>query len=134
MAENPRNHVKTGCCSTCSTSISPIYALRLRAAWQRKKTPVLAHKYVHVEEFIMTPSYEFASPVHRWNQMYNLWLATLPADRTVVVRQEDQLGDQVRVLAAAQRKLGLTPSGPLQAITQRVDVEATLVATLGVVS
>ena len=78
------------------------------------------------DEFVMTPSYEFASPVHRWNQMYKLWPATLSAERTVVVRQEDQLSDQIAVLAEAQRKLGLTPLGHLQAIAQRVDVEGTL--------
>jgi hypothetical protein len=70
------------------------------------------------EEFVLTPSYEFASPVHRWNHLYKLWLATLPMDGTIVVRQEDQMENQIEVMAEAQRKLGLTPLGPLQVIAQ----------------
>jgi hypothetical protein len=82
------------------------------------------------EEFVLTPSYEFASPMHRWNQMYKLWLTTLPMERTVVVRHEDQLKDQIEVLAEAQQKLGLTPLGRLQGIAERVDVEARLGAPM----
>jgi hypothetical protein len=75
------------------------------------------------EEFVISPSYSFQSPIHRWNQMHRLWLATLPKDRTLVVRQEDQLADQMPVLIGAEKKLGLRRRmAQLQPINEKVDV------------
>src|SRR5439155_20264649 len=82
---------------------------------------------VSFHEFAVTPNYDFASPVHRWNQMYHRWLDELPEDRTVIVRQEDQLRDQVRVLEGVEKKLGLHRQGDaLEGIERKVDVNATL--------
>jgi hypothetical protein len=79
------------------------------------------------EEFLLTPSYSFETPMHRWNQMNRLWLSTLPADRTLVVRQEDQLIDQQAVLQQIDKKLGLKRrSEALRPIEQRVDVDVKL--------
>src|SRR6185437_7112132 len=50
------------------------------------------------DQFLRSPSYGFESPIHRWNQMHRLWLATLPTARTQVVRQEDQLTQSREVL------------------------------------
>jgi hypothetical protein len=77
-------------------------------------------------EFVMTPSYDFPTPVDRWNRMYRLWLQTLPNSRTFIVRHEDQLRDQIEVLLQAQQRLGLTPLGRLEAIVRRVDVDEAL--------
>lgn len=79
------------------------------------------------EEFLLTPHYSFQTPIHRWNQMNRLWLATLPSDRTLVVRQEDQLHDQVLILQAAEKKLSLKRRlEELVPIDQRVDVDVTV--------
>ncbi len=58
-------------------------------------------------DFCKSECYEFASPVERWNLMTHHWLDRLPADRTIVVRQEDQIDDQLMVLGAIHRHLGL---------------------------
>ena len=79
------------------------------------------------EEFLLTPHYSFQTPVHRWNQMNRLWLATLAPDRTVVVRQEDQLHDQVPILQQAEKKLSLKRRlEDLEPIDRRVDVDVTV--------
>jgi hypothetical protein len=55
--------------------------------------------------------------------MNRLWLRTLPPQRTLVVRQEDQLVDQMQTLQAAERKLGFARlSQQLQPIAEKVDV------------
>lgn len=85
------------------------------------------------EEFVLGPSYEFETPVHRWNAMHRHWLGRLPPDRTAVVRHEDEVADPVAVLEAVRRKLGLRPSCPrLEGIQARVDVRATLGARFDV--
>lgn len=86
---------------------------------------------VSFEEFLIRPSYGFASPIHHWNQMYRLWCNTLPPQRTAVVRQEDQLMDQVRVLEAVERQLGLSRrAAQLQAMDQKVDADSRLVGPM----
>jgi len=75
------------------------------------------------EEFVCRPSYEFDSPVQRWNFMNRCWRMMLPADRTAVVRQEDQLHAQVQVLEAIERRFGLTRKHPeLHWTQERIDV------------
>jgi hypothetical protein len=77
------------------------------------------------EEFLLTPSYTFETPIDRWNQMNRLWLVTLPADRTLLVRQEDQLEDQLSTLRRAEEQLRLVRLGAdLKPIEQRVEVGA----------
>src|SRR5579859_5248770 len=77
------------------------------------------------EEFVITPSYSFPTPIDRWNQMNRLWLNTLPCDRTLLVRQEDQFHQQLQILQDAERKLQLHRNADrLQPIEQRVDVDA----------
>jgi hypothetical protein len=77
------------------------------------------------EEFVVSPSYEFETPVHRWNHMNGLWLDTLPAGRHTLVRQEDQLEGQVGVLERVERELGLTRlSAELRLIEAKIDVNA----------
>jgi hypothetical protein len=79
------------------------------------------------DEFMMTPTYTYDTPVHRWNEMNRLWLDSLPTGRTLVVRQEDLLLDQTQVLRRAQQQLQLTPNGEkLQSIDQRIDVDASV--------
>ena len=60
------------------------------------------------DEFVMTPSYGFDSPVARWNQMNLHWLSELPPKYTAVVRQEDQLTGQVAVLKRIERRFGFS--------------------------
>jgi FkbM family methyltransferase len=82
---------------------------------------------VTFEEFVLTPSYGFKTPVHRWNEMYHRWLNELPEDRTALVRQDDQLENQLGVLKAVEQKLGIKrTSQDLQTIDRRVDVGAQL--------
>lgn len=82
---------------------------------------------VSFEEFVLTPTYTFATPVHRWNEMYARWLRELPEDRTAIVRQDDQLEHQTSVLEAVEAKLGLHRKLPeLQPIDRRVDIGAHL--------
>ena len=79
------------------------------------------------EEFLLTPNYGFQTPVHRWNHMNHLWLSTLPMDRTLVVRQEDQLLGEEAVLQRAEGELGLRRRyETLRPIAQRVDVDVKL--------
>lgn len=82
---------------------------------------------VSFEEFVVTPTYTFATPVHRWNEMYARWLRELPEDRTAVVRQDDQLERQMSVLESVEAKLGVARKSPdLHPIDRRVDVGAHL--------
>lgn len=82
---------------------------------------------VSFEEFVITPTYTYASGVHRWNEMYARWLRELPEDRTAVVRQDDQLEHQISVLKAVEAKLGVRRRNrELQPIDRRVDVGAHL--------
>lgn len=77
------------------------------------------------EEFAVTPTYEFETPIHRWNAMNRLWLDTLPADRRVVVRQEDQLDGQMRVLEKVEGELHLERLAPaIRMIEKRIDINA----------
>jgi hypothetical protein len=79
------------------------------------------------DEFLMTPTYTHDTPIHRWNEMNRLWLDSLPADRTLVVRQEDLLREQTHVLERAERQLQLTRQGEkFQPIEQRIDVDASV--------
>jgi hypothetical protein len=61
------------------------------------------------EQFVYSPTYEFENPVDRWNRMYQHWLQVLPKDRTLVVRQEDQLEQQETVLTRAAKEFQLAP-------------------------
>lgn len=82
---------------------------------------------VSFEEFVLTPTYTYATPVHRWNEMYARWLRELPEDRTAVVRHDDQLEHQRSVLLAVESKLGVSRKLPeLQPIDRRVDIGAHL--------
>jgi hypothetical protein len=75
------------------------------------------------EEFVLSPSYDFPSPVHRWNLMYRCWLMTLPAQFTAVVRQEDQLLDQARTLSLIEQQLRLKRRHDTLRVTDRqIDV------------
>jgi hypothetical protein len=77
------------------------------------------------EDFAHRPHYSWPTPFHRWNQMNRLWLSTLPHERRVVVRQEDQLTDQLRVLSSVEQVLGLKRRHPnLDVITRVVDTDA----------
>jgi len=79
------------------------------------------------EEFLLTPSYGFQSPIHRWNQQNHLWLSTLPSDRTILVKQEDQLQSQIPALEEAERILKLLRRHErLMPIDERVDVDVSL--------
>jgi hypothetical protein len=69
----------------------------------------LANPAMSFETFVTSPTYEFKSPVHRWNEMYFHWMAVLPRDRTHIVRHEDQLTDPLRVLRDIQAKFRLVP-------------------------
>lgn len=93
----------------------------------------LAKPSMSFEEFVTGPTYGFPTPIHRWNVMYRLWLNTLPADRTVLVRHEDQLRDQVCVLKTVERRLGLVRrAAALQPIHERIDVNAKPVGPMDV--
>lgn len=82
---------------------------------------------VSFEEFVLTPTYGFATPIHRWNEMVRHWLKELPADRTVMVRQEDQMVDQLSVLSRLEEHLQLRRRlEELSPIEHRVDVNARL--------
>lgn len=86
---------------------------------------------VSFEEFLIRPSYGFPTPIHHWNQMYRLWLSTLPPQRTVVVRQEDQLIDQRKVLQTVQRQFGLSRrAAELQPFAERVDTDSRLLGPM----
>lgn len=77
------------------------------------------------EEFLLTPTYSFDSPLHRWNQMNQLWFDTLPRDRTVLVRHEDLLHDQIAVLQEIECALRLKRRAiQLQATDEKIDVNA----------
>jgi hypothetical protein len=77
------------------------------------------------EEFAVSPSYEFETPIHRWNQMNRLWLDNLPGDRRTVVRQEDQIQGQASVLERVERELRLTRlSVELRPIDAKIDINA----------
>src|SRR6185312_4357526 len=77
------------------------------------------------DQFLRSPSYGFESPIHRWNQMHRLWLATLPTARTQVVRQEDQPTQSREVLYRIERHLELQRLGAdLRVIQERIDVNA----------
>jgi hypothetical protein len=80
-------------------------------------------------EFVCSPSYEFQTPVHRWNFMNRCWLTTLPEQRLVVVQQERQLDSvsQVQILERIEQKFRpRRQSKTLQGIDQQVDVNASL--------
>ena len=86
---------------------------------------------VSFEEFLIRPSYGFPTPIHHWNQMYRLWLGTLPPQRTVVVRQEDQLIDQRKLLQTVQRQLGLSPrAAVLEGFAEKVDTDSRLLGRM----
>jgi hypothetical protein len=79
------------------------------------------------DEFMMTPTYTYDSPIHRWNQMNRLWLDALPSDRTLVVRHEDLLVDQLPTMQRARERLNLTPQrDQFRPIDQRIDVDASV--------
>jgi hypothetical protein len=82
-------------------------------------------------EFVRGPCYEFESPVHRWNKMYEHWIAFLPSNRTVTIRQDDQLYNQYQVLEHAEKKLALTRKNEcLQCINDKVEVGEKVVGTM----
>jgi hypothetical protein len=77
------------------------------------------------EQFLAGPHYSFPNPIARWNQMNQLWLATLPKDRSVLVRQEDQLLNQLRSLEAIERWWKLARRLPeLQPAAERISFRA----------
>lgn len=76
-----------------------------------------------LERFIRTSCYEFASPIDRWNRLHRHWLDVLPRKSTVVVKQEDQLGDQMVVLGRLEKHLKLPRRNQrLRGIARRVDI------------
>jgi FkbM family methyltransferase len=77
------------------------------------------------EEFVRRRTYEFPNPVHRWNFMNRCWLATLPAEHTIIVRQENQLTTelQVQMLEEIEQKFGFRRQGAeLAGTEEQIDV------------
>ena len=60
-------------------------------------------------EFVRTATYEFQSPVHRWNAMNRHWLTQLPAERTALIRQEELVEHQLEVLERLKAAWDLMP-------------------------
>jgi hypothetical protein len=80
---------------------------------------------VSFEEVALSPTYDFLSPIDRWNRMNQRWLQMMPPQRTTMVRHEDQLVDQRRVLEQVEQTLKLSRRNPeLETISAKVDVGA----------
>src|SRR5258708_8117767 len=84
--------------SSCYRFFRRVYDGDVTMAPQFQRDPSMSF-----DEFVMTPSYTFETPIHRWNEMNRLWLSTLPTERTLVVRQEDLVEDQISILQQAEQ-------------------------------
>lgn len=90
-----------------------------------------ANPSMSFEQFMRSPHYAFQSPIHRWNVMHRLWLSTLPTDRTLVVRQEDQLDNQSGFLAAIDSKFHFARrTNQIALTTQHIDVDRAILGPM----
>jgi hypothetical protein len=91
----------------------------------------IADPRMSFERFVRSPHYAFESPVHRWNVMHRLWLSTLPAGRTMVVRQEDQFDNQQVFLETIEARFGFARrESRLALIERRVDVDRAILGQM----